>query len=241
MGRVDVRHPRLLGVSPIAGTPESTCWTLIRGAAAGNPADRAGFAERYAGVIRAYLAARWRNGPHARHTDDVVQDVFLACFAPDGVLVRADPRHKGGFRSYLYGVVRNLARRVEAGQGYGREQLGAEPDDLPADDPSLARAFDRAWALALMRDAARRQADEARRRGPAAVRRVELVRLRFHDGLPIRDVARLWRTDPARLHHEYATARREFLAALHEVVAFHHPGPPAEVDRACAELIHLLG
>jgi hypothetical protein len=92
-----------------------------------------------------------------------------------------------------------------------------------------------------MREAARRQADEAGRRGPSAVRRVELLRLRFHDGLPIRDVARFWRADPARLHHEYATARREFLAALRAVVAFHHPGPPAEVDRACAELIHLLG
>ena len=112
---------------------------------------------------------------------------------------------------------------------------------MPADDPSLARAFDRAWARALMREAARRQADAARHRGPAAVRRVELLRLRFHDGLPIRDVARLWWAEPARLHHEYATARREFLAALREVVAFHHPGPPGDVDRACAELIQLLG
>ena len=228
-------------MTPITGTPESTCWTLIRGAAAGNPADRAGFADRYAGVIRSYLAVRWRNSPHARHTDDVVQDVFVACFAPAGVLARADPGRPGGFRSYLYGVVRNLARRVEAGEGSGRERAAADLDELPADDPSLARAFDRAWARALMREAARRQADQARGRGPAAVRRVELLRLRFHDGQPIREVARLWREDPAKLHHEYAAARQEFLAALREVVAFHHPGRPADVDRACAELIHLLG
>jgi DNA-directed RNA polymerase specialized sigma24 family protein len=135
MGRVDVRHLRPPGLTPITRTPESTCWTLIRGAAAGNPADRAGFADRYAGVIRSYLAARWRESPHARYTDDVVQDVFLACFAPDGVLARADPGRPGGFRPYLYGVVRNLARRVEAGQGYGRERLGAEPDERPGPGP----------------------------------------------------------------------------------------------------------
>jgi hypothetical protein len=69
---------------------------------------------------------------------------------------------------------------------------------------------------------------------------VELLRLRFHDGLPIREIARLWQADPAKLHHEYATARQEFLAALRDVVAFHHPGPSAEIDRVCADLIQLL-
>jgi RNA polymerase sigma-70 factor (ECF subfamily) len=108
------------------------------------------------------------------------------------------------------------------------------------DEPSLARVFDRAWAQALIREAVRRQAEHARARGPAAERRVELLRLRFHDGLPVREIARLWDADPARLHHDYATARQEFLAALREVVAFHQPGPPAAVDRACAELVALL-
>ena len=36
-----------------------TCWTVIRGAAAGRAEDCAEFAQRYEGVIRAYLAARW--------------------------------------------------------------------------------------------------------------------------------------------------------------------------------------
>jgi hypothetical protein len=36
--------------------------------------------------------------------------------------------------------------------------------------------------------------------------------------------------DAARLHHEYATARDEFRAALRTVVAFHHPA--AQIARS---------
>ena len=43
--------------------------------------------------------------------------------------------------------------------------------------------------------------------------------------------------DPDRLHREYARARREFRAALLEVMAAHHPGTPADVERTCAQLI----
>jgi tetratricopeptide (TPR) repeat protein len=54
-------------------TSESTCWTVIRAAAAGSAADRDELARRYLGVVRVYLAARWR-GSHLRHDlDDAVQ------------------------------------------------------------------------------------------------------------------------------------------------------------------------
>ena len=92
-----------------------------------------------------------------------------------------------------------------------------------------------------MREAVRRQEEFAAREGDAAVRRVELLRLRFQEGLPIREVAARWGVDAATLHREYARARRELRAALLEVVAFHHPGAPAEVERACAELLAHLG
>jgi hypothetical protein len=59
----------------------------------------------------------------------------------------------------------------------------------------------------------------------AARGRVGLLRLRFHDGLPIR---------------EYARARQEFRAALAAVVAFHNPCTPAEVERTGTELLALL-
>jgi hypothetical protein len=74
-----------------------------------------------------------------------------------------------------------------------------------------------------------------------AVRRVELLRLRFHDGLPIREIARLWGCDADAVHREYARARQEFRAALSDVVAYHHPeSSSGEIERECASLLALF-
>jgi RNA polymerase sigma factor (sigma-70 family) len=221
---------------------ESTCWMVIEAAAAGCAAERAAFAERYQPAIRAYLTARWRNTRYLQVLDDAVQEVFVACFQPDGLLARAERDRPSGFRAFLYGVVRNVARRLEA--RYGRDQQAADDVDLdqfPADEESQARMFDRAWARSLLREAAQRQEEHARRAGAASLRRVELLRLRFHEGLPIRAIAARWQIDAATLHHEYAKARQEFKAALASVVAFHHPGTPADIERECANLLSLLG
>jgi RNA polymerase sigma-70 factor (ECF subfamily) len=91
-----------------------------------------------------------------------------------------------------------------------------------------------------MRQAADRQAALAAQGGEAALRRVELLRLRFYEGKPIREIARLWDLDAATLHHEYARGREEFRSALRDVIAFHHPGSPEDVDRECAQLLSLL-
>ena len=54
----------------------------------------------------------------AAELEDVVQEVFVTCFKEDGPLSRADPERPGGFRAYLYGVVRNVATcHLEAGVG----------------------------------------------------------------------------------------------------------------------------
>jgi RNA polymerase sigma-70 factor (ECF subfamily) len=216
---------------------ESTCWTVIRAAAGGDADARDLFARHYAPVVRSYLAARWRGSPLARELDDAVQEVFLACLRPEGVLDRADA-DRGEFRAFLYGAARNIARRIEARPP--RDQNGTDLDALAADEPSLSQAFDRAWAVSLLREAAERQLVVARRAGPAAERRVELLRLRFHEGLPIRDIAVRWDEDPARLHHEYAAARAEFRNALRAVVAFHQPGDVEAVDRACESLLQAI-
>jgi RNA polymerase sigma-70 factor (ECF subfamily) len=222
-------------------TQESTCWTVIAAVAAGCAAQRAAFAQHNQPVIRAYLAARWRNTPCLQALDDAVQEVFVACFQRDGLRARAQSDRPGGFRAFLYGVVRNVARRLEARRGRDRQAAGdVDVDQFPADQESLARLFERAWARSLMREAAQRQQDHARRAGAAALRRVELLRLRFHDGLPIRAIATRGQIDAVTLHHEYAQARQEFKAARVEVVAFHHPGAPADVERHCANLLSLL-
>jgi RNA polymerase sigma-70 factor (ECF subfamily) len=219
--------------------PESTCWTLIRGAAAGRAADRDTFARHYAPAVRAYLAARWRSAPLLADLDDAAQDVFLACFRTGGALARADAG-RGGFRPFLYGVVRNVALRYERHRARHREHPAANELELAARDAELSSVFDRAWATEVMRQAAQRQAERAAAQGRAAMRRVKLLRLRFQDGLPIREIARLWHADAAKLHHEYAQARAEFRAALLDVVAFHHPGPRAAVEQEAADLLRCL-
>jgi len=216
--------------------PDATCWTLIRDAAGGDAAAREAFARVYLPVVKAYLTARWRGS--RREVDDAAQDVFVECFRAGGLLEKADAGRPGGFRAFLLGAARNVARRHEA----RRRPDHQLPADLPGDDTGPAEAFDRAWARSLLREAARAQEEAARRSGPAAERRVALLRLRFGDGLPVREIAARWGVDAAWLHHEYATARDEFRSALRGVVAFHHPSaPPAEIDRACGELLGLLG
>jgi RNA polymerase sigma-70 factor (ECF subfamily) len=221
---------------------ESTCWTVIEAAAAGSAGDRDEFVRRYGPVVRAYLAARWRTSPCLPDLDDAVQEVFVECFKQGGVLDRAERGR--GFRAFLCGVVRNIARRSETERERRREHqapAGVDFADLAGAEESLARVFDRAWAKALLREAARLQDERAQSSGPAACRRVELLRVRFHEELPIREIAVRWQTDPAALHREYARARQEFKAALHEVVAFHHPGSREEIEQECAHLLSLLG
>ena len=77
--------------------------------------------------------------------------------------------------------------------------------------------------------------------GADAVRRVELLRLRFEEDLPIRTIAESWNTDAVRVHREYAKARAEFRAALKAGVQEHHGGEPRAVDAECARLLGLLG
>jgi RNA polymerase sigma-70 factor (ECF subfamily) len=217
--------------------PDATCWSMIRDAAGGEPLARERFARVYLPVVKAYLAARWRAVSCPPDADDAAQDVFVECFRAGGLLEKADPERDGGFRAFLLGAARNVARRHEA----CRRPTTPLPADLPADDTGPAEAFDRAWAKALLREAGRVQQRHAEAVGPAAARRVQLLRLRFGEGLAIREIAARWGADAARLHHEYATARDEFRAALREVVAFHHPGGTnGDLDRACAELLALL-
>ena len=225
------------------GTRDSTCWTLLRDAAAGGEASQAEFAARYAPVVRAYLAVRWRGSKLLRELDDTVQDVFIECLRAGGLLDRARADQPGGFRAFLYGAVRNVALRAEAQRV---RQLAREPGEVvelqrvPGGEEALSRVYDRAWAKAVVREAAERQSVLAARRGDAALRRVELLRLRFHEGMPIREIARLWGLDAASLHHEYTRARQEFRSALRDVIASQHPGSPEDVDRECAQLLSLL-
>ena len=217
---------------------DSTCWTLIRAAATGGREEREEIARRYRGPVEAYLRARWAGTRYLQEVEDGVQELFLECFRHGGLLEHAAEGRPGGFRAFLYGALRNVALRIERRRG--RNQAHQTPGDVDleaSDETSLSRVFDRSWALALLGEAVRKHGEEARSSGEAALRRVELLRLRFQENMPIRDIASLWGVEPAVLHHEYARAREEFKAVLLAVVAFQCPGSPSEGERECAELL----
>jgi hypothetical protein len=72
------------------------------------------------------------------------------------------------------------------------------------------------------------------------VKKVKLLHLRFHEGLPIREIASRWECEPLELHRLYAEARRDFKEALIEVLRFYHPGSRAAAERECKDLLDLL-
>ena len=221
----------------------SACWTLVYNAADGDRSAREMFGIRYAPVIRAYLAARWSGSPYMCDLDDAIQEAFVECIRAGGILDRVESDRPGGFRAFLYGAVRNVALRFEerrARRNVRQAAQDVEWGELPGRNESLSKVFDRALASAIMREAAEYQTTLAARSGDAAVRRVELLKLRFQEGLPIRDIATLWGVDAADLHRQFARARNEFREALREVVALHLPASPEHLDAKCAELLQLL-
>jgi RNA polymerase sigma factor (sigma-70 family) len=214
-----------------------TSWTNIRGAADGDAESRNRFAATYEPVVSGYLNSRWAtNKQLSGMIEDAVQDVFIECFRPAGVLDKIDSTTITSFRAYLFGVIQNIARRHES----KASEKGLN-FDLEANETSASAAYDRQYAAALMREASFIQAAVARQKGELAVRRVELLHLRFGESLPIREIARRWQVDAAWLHHQYATAREEFHEALRSLIKRHNPTlTAAEIDNRCEELLLAL-
>ncbi|HLU49991.1 MAG TPA: sigma-70 family RNA polymerase sigma factor [Planctomycetota bacterium] len=223
-------------------SPETTSWTLVESAAAGDESARQSFARHYLPAVEAYLAARWRGSRLIEEKDDAAQEVFLECFRSGGVLDRVERERAGGFRAFLYGVTRNVARRFETRAGRRKDHDVEKLDDIERDEPTLSRAFDRAWVVSRLREAWEALRERAARENDEALgRRIELLRLRSEEGLPIRDIAARWNVDAAVLHEDYRRVRNEFRQALIETIAFHRPCSPAEAEKECAELLGLLG
>lgn len=224
---------------------QATCWTLIRSASAGSEVDRDTFASRYLEIVRAYLANRWRGTPMVAELEDAIQEVFLECFRKGGVLDRIQERPPDSFRGFLYGVSRNVARRREKDVARQRQRQPAvdiHAERLEAGEATQSRVFDRAWALALFRQAGELQREKAEEAGERSRKRIRLLELRHQEGLPIREIAARWGEDAAVIHKEYARARVEFKSALLDVLSFHYPGlSSTELESKCLQLIELLG
>lgn len=189
---------------------------MFRGIASGDPAARERFARADEPVVRACLAHRWRGTGFVGEIDDAMQEVFVDCLRGGGALGRAIPDRPGGFRAYLFGITANVARRVEKSRCRDRARLAGAIDaaELAADDTGLSSVFDRAFKLTLLEQAVlRHQAKTATQEEPGR-RRVELLRLRFQEDLPIRAIAARWNEPAAKVHKECARARGDFREAL---------------------------
>lgn len=220
---------------------ETTSWNLVQQAAAGVPLGRDRFAQVYTEPIRAYLGNRWRGQCFDRELDDAVQDVFLECFRPGGMLARLDADKCSSFRAYLFGVVRNIALRWEQrmARQHRRQPEAKDLDALTDGGDSLSRHFDRAWAHNLLRVAIQTMAAEAQQ-SPEAVRGLEILRLRFQDGVPIRDIARATGEDATLLHRQFARAKRDFERVLRNLLAPRPDAPQEELDQEIDFLLSLL-
>ena len=220
-----------------------TSWSLLQGAAAGDDALRSQFASRYEAAIRNYLRHRWRGQPALEHLEDAVQDTFLECLKPGGVLVRAE-EGKGEFRALLYGVVRNVARRHEEKMARSFHRRAGAPsglDQVPADAEGLSTAFDRAWAQAVLQQAAHEHRAAAQLAGDDAVQRQEILRLRHDESLPVREIAaRIGVDDVDSVHNDYRRARREFSRHLKKVLQAHTGSQGSELEAQLRRLPELI-
>jgi DNA-directed RNA polymerase specialized sigma24 family protein len=110
---------------------EHTSWTMIDAAAKGRADERESIARIYAPLVRRYLAARWRLSPEHEQVSEGVQDAMLQLFKPGGALQNARESSEGGFRAYLYGLVRNVALMIERSarrRSDRRDQSGLDLD-----------------------------------------------------------------------------------------------------------------
>lgn len=221
---------------------QTTSWNLVQRAVNGAAEGRERFAEVYSEPIRAYLGNRWRGQAQHRDLDDAVQDVFVECFRPGGALARLDVEKCSSFRAFLFGVVRNVALRFEQRRArqQRRQPQAQDLDALPHGADTLSHHFDRAWAHNLLRVAIQTLAAEAQRDGPEAVRRLQILRARFQDGVPIRDLARQWGEDATQLHRQFARAKRDFERVLRQLLAPRPDAAAAELDQEIDFLLSLL-
>jgi RNA polymerase sigma-70 factor (ECF subfamily) len=222
---------------------DSTCWSVIQEAARGDADARGSFVRDYRPLIQEYLRVRWARSLRIASLEDAVQDVLLECLKSGGLLVRTSGNRPRSFRAFLLGAARNIALRYESGRSQGDRETSvplADFESVAGNDERASQAFERAWARAIVRDAARHMMAHARILGREAVRRVEILRLRFFEGMPIREIAAVWGEDSKAVHRDYARAREEYRGALFDVLDFHHPGRPDEAREEATRLVEIL-
>jgi len=212
------------------------------GAANGNSSDRDSFCQQYGPIIRAYLAARWRIPFSSDAVTEATQEVFLQFFQDNSAFDRIDRSHQSGFRGFLYGVTNRTAAVLERKDARQRRDSSIpefDPDRIERSEANLSVVFDRAWAKMLGREARKLMMERARR-SEATANRMRCLELRFVRGTPPRDIAPLLGVKVERVYEMLGVARKEFRAALLDVMSSYHPElSEKELEAKCAELTML--
>jgi RNA polymerase sigma factor (sigma-70 family) len=189
---------------------QTTLWSEIARAGAGNLAAMNDFLRRYQGPVYEYLVAR---GLQAADAEDVTQDVFQRILQAD--LLRKADQERGRFRSLLLGITKNILR--ERGRrnrtrkrGGGRKEVSLNPDLDDAPEPVLAvhrdERFDRIWVAHLV-DAAIQEAERTdRRRG---TRYMEVLAARTVDQMKYQELAARFRLSLQDVKNHLHRARLE--------------------------------
>ena len=102
-----------------------------------------------------------------------MQEVFVECLKPGGVLERADAA-QGELRGLLRRVVQNVARRYEERaikRGRIRPADTVWFAEVQDDEPGQATVFDRCWAHSIIEEATKRFRELAAQDGEAGQRR----------------------------------------------------------------------
>ncbi|MCB9872478.1 MAG: sigma-70 family RNA polymerase sigma factor, partial [Planctomycetes bacterium] len=214
---------------------------MIRRAIGGDEQARDEFARIHYALVHAFLRRRWQGTTAMNGLDDAVQDVFLDCLRPDGALSRVDFARLHSIRAFLLGITVRVARRHERRRASRRQHQRpmADPNAVVESRPSVAQQLDRVWARALVQRALARL-DHLAEVDPRRQRRVALLRLRYIEDIPLRELAEVWSVDPAWLHHEHSTARRELSGALRTVLAGVLRVRHEDLELECARLLEFF-
>jgi hypothetical protein len=215
-------------IAPVAQL-DSTCWTKLKEAVVDDK-KRQAFTILYEPVLRTFLEARWKQPSLTANILPGIQAIFEESYRQGRALEQIDSEAQGELRVFLYKIARAVASKYES-EASVTEQV---------DEDQMSLVFDRAWAVCMMRQAAKMQAERARG-DDKAERRLQLLRVHFYGGVPLQTIAKLWQTEVDDLDSEYAVAEKEFESALEEVLVFHNPRTWAETEEESARVLALLG
>lgn len=151
---------------------DTTRWSLVLQARADAPAARAAL-ETLCRLYRPPVVAYVRSRGYAPDAAEDLAQAFFAQFIEKAWHTGADPA-RGRFRAYLLTALKRhlidddaAAHALKRGGGHAHESIDAEGSVTPASDDSPERAFERAWALALLHAAIGHLQAEAEQAGKA--------------------------------------------------------------------------